>query len=78
MDDCKIIPDTFRGIGFDTECWPDKTEETIFFHHGDRRMKAVSAEAVEEFIAYWENQIQVAREYVANGFNPNTHEWKKT
>lgn len=77
MTDSFKILDTFRGIGFDTECWPDKTEETIFFHHGDKRMPSASPESVAEFIAYYENQIQVAREYVMNSCNPRTHEWKK-
>lgn len=76
---CKIIPDVFRGIGFDTHMWPDKCEEKIFFWigHGDdyRRMEKVSEEAVREFISYYKNQIQVAKDYLANGMNPNTHEW---
>lgn len=74
----KYIPDTFRGIGFDTEMWPDCCKETIFFHLGDERMESVSEEAVHEFIGYWENQIQVARDYLANGRNNKTHEWKKS
>ena len=76
--------DTFREIGFDTEMWPDKFTETIFFIKtrfnndppGGRRLEKVSPEAVEEFIEYWQHQIDVAKEYMANGCNPNTHEWK--
>ena len=74
-----IIKDTFRGIGIDTEMWPDRCQETIFFHigHGDdyERMENVSNEAVQEFIAYYKNQIALAEGYVANGKNPRVYEW---
>lgn len=83
--DTKCPPlDTFREIGFDTELRPGGVRETIFFiaprwsddPPGGNRMTAVSPEAVHEFVAYWEHQIAVARDYLANGCNPNTHEWK--
>jgi len=83
----KIVKDTFREVGFDTECWPDKTQETIFFLRSpyggcsddtpaSRRMASATPEAAAEFIAYWENQIRAVKDYVANGCNPNTQEWK--
>src|ERR1700722_2758208 len=83
--DTKMPPDDFfREIGFDTEMWFDGCREEIFFlrpafsddEPGSNRMEKVSPEAVAEFIAYWENQIAVARDYVANGCNPRTHEWR--
>lgn len=73
--------DCFRGIGFDTNMWPDKMEETVFFWIGEgesyTRFEQVSEAAVKEFVEYYENQIAVAKEYLANGRNPNTHEWVK-
>jgi DNA-directed RNA polymerase alpha subunit len=33
--------------------------------------------AVQEFIAYWENQIQVAKDYLANGRTNRTDRWVK-
>lgn len=76
--------DCFREIGFDNAVYLDGAKETIFFLRpacvddtpGSRRMESVSPEAVEEFIDYWQNQIDVARDYIKNGQNPNTHEWK--
>ena len=35
-----------------------------------------TVEAVLDFIAFWENQVQVAKDYLANGRNCKTHEWK--
>lgn len=75
-----IIEGCFRGIGFDTEMWPDRCEETLFFWIGYgkdyERMDSASPEAVQEFIDYYEHQIQVAKDYLRNGRNPKTHEWK--
>lgn len=86
MSGSKIPPeDFFRDIGFDTVMGllPGGMRETIFFvgprtvdnPHGDRREKA-SPEAIAEFIHYWSHQIQIAAEYLENGCNPNTHEWR--
>lgn len=41
------------------------------------RGRHATPEAVQEFVEYWENQIQVAKDYLANGRNNKTHEWKK-
>jgi hypothetical protein len=73
----RIVKNAFREIGFNTEMWADKVQETIFFiaPNCKDRLDAVSPEAVAEFIAYWENQIAVAKDYVKNGCNPHTHEW---
>ncbi len=86
MDEGTKLPpnDCFREIGFDTSCWPDRVEETIFFLHAryvrdpqdENRIEKVSKEAVEEFVGYWQHQIDIAKEYLANDCNPNTHEWK--
>jgi hypothetical protein len=72
----------FRAIGFDTHMWRDgKMQETIFFITNfpseGTRLESVTPEAVDEFVAYWENQIAAAKAYKANGCNPNTHEWTK-
>lgn len=70
-----------REIGFDTVMTFGGTTEQIFFcgpHliEGTEHGAHATEEAVNEFIAYWENQIQVAKDYLANGRNRNTHEWK--
>jgi hypothetical protein len=70
----------FREIGLDTAMWfQGGCRETIFFIALDRktRLKSVHPEAVKEFVEYWKNQIALAEEYVANGCNPNTNEWKQ-
>ncbi len=74
-----------RGIGFDTNVRPDKTEETMFFLREKlsddppgldcRKIDNPTEEEVNEFIAYYENQINTARNYLLNGGNPRTHEW---
>lgn len=63
----------FREIGFD----PDR----IFFLQprgiGSVRLVASPTEQeVAEFIAYWEHQVAIAKEYVANDCNPITRLWK--
>lgn len=76
----KMLVPGFREIGLDTAMWlQGACRETIFFIGLDRktRLKSVTPEAVEEFVAYWKNQIALAEEYVANGCNPNTHEWNR-
>ncbi len=87
MISTKLPPkDFFRDIGYDTAMYLDGCRETIFFlrpefsdeEPGSGRMAKVSKEAVEEFCEYWEHQLAIAREYVANGCNPNTHEWKRS
>ena len=84
MSEIKLSPkDLFREIGIDTECWTDKTYETIFFIRprmsddppGGHKLENVSFEAVKEFVAYWQNQINLAQEYIINGCNPKVHEW---
>ena len=84
MSETKLpLKDLFREIGINTECWPDRTRETIFFIRprmsddpsGGRKLENASPEAVKEFVAYWQNQINLAQEYVANGCNPKAHEW---
>ncbi len=69
--------DCFREIGFNTEMRPSGTKEEIFFILGDVRRDNASEEAVREFITYWQNQIEVAKDYIANGKNNKTHEWAK-
>lgn len=57
--------------------------EKVFFlgpMHGDgsrERGRHATPEAIQDFVEYWENQIQVAKDYLANGCNNKTHEWKK-
>jgi hypothetical protein len=70
-----------REIGFDQKMGLGRPfEEKIFFlgpsMHDDREVGAhATEEAVLEFIGYWENQVRVARDYLANGLNNKTHEW---
>lgn len=72
-----------RELGFDDFLDVYKgTKEKVFFigpHLGDSREEGAHATeaAVLEFIEYWENQIQVAKDYLANGRNNKTHEWRK-
>lgn len=72
----KIPVDFFRQIGFNTEMRPSGCKEKIFFIQplSDIRMQNVSMEAVEEFIEYWQHQINTAKAYVQNGLNNKTHE----
>ena len=74
--------DLVREIGFDQLLALDRIEERIFFlgpqlQDGRERGAHASEAAVLEFIAYWENQIEVARDYLANGRENRTHRWKK-
>lgn len=41
------------------------------------RGRHATPEAIQEFVLYWENQVQVAKDYLANGRNNKTHEWVK-
>jgi len=59
-----------------------RTEEYVFFlgpvlRDGREDGAHATEEAVLDFISYWENQIQVAKDYLRNGRNNKTHEWKK-
>ena len=71
-----------RELGFDSfMCVQHGMSEKVFFlgpQMLDGRETGANAtpEAIAEFIEYWENQIQVAKDYVANGCNNKTHEWK--
>ena len=70
-----------RELGFETfMCFDHGTLEKVFFigpHmiDGPERGAHATDEAVKEFINYWENQIQVAKDYLANNRNNKTHEW---
>ena len=73
-----------REIGFDAFHVVPSGEftERIFFlgpQMLDGREEGASAteEAVREFIGFWENQISVARDYLANGRQPLTHRWER-
>ena len=72
--------DLVRELGFDNIHGGARPEETVFFLGPaaiDRReSEHATEEAIVEFIAYWENQIAVARDYLANGRTNKTHEWK--
>ena len=73
-----------REIGFDTEMRVgSQTKEQIFFLGptlGAERSEGgvATEEAIREFIDNWENQIRVAKGYLANGCNNKTEEWKMT
>jgi hypothetical protein len=69
-----------RELGFDQAMGIGRPfEERVFFIGPctcDREVGAhATEEAVLEFIGYWENQIRVAKDYLANGQNNKTHEW---
>ncbi len=76
--------DLVREIGFDQLMTLDRMEERIHFvgfqcRDGSREEGThATKEAILEFIAYWENQISVARDYLANDRDNRTHRWKKT
>lgn len=71
-----------RELGFDQSMCPTHgTVEKVFFlgpQMRDGREEGAHATegAIKEFIAYWENQIQVAKDYLANDRNNKTHEWR--
>jgi len=73
-----------RELGFDNCMGIGRaSEEKVFFigpvmANGYReRGPHATEEAVREFIAYYENQIRVAKDYLANGRNNKTQEWRR-
>ena len=70
-----------RELGFETlMCMNHGTFEKVFFLgpqmiEGREKGAHATEEAIKEFIEYWQNQIQVAKDYLANGRNNKTHEW---
>jgi hypothetical protein len=73
--------ETIREIGFDNTFHVGRGHtEVVFFlgpHMLDGRERSDHAteEALLDFIDYWENQIQVAKDYLANDRDSNTHSW---
>jgi len=72
-----------RELGFDTSMGPGGTIEKVFFlgplmADGRKTGAHATEEAIIDFIAYFESQIAVAKDYVANGRNNKTHEWTKS
>ena len=74
-----------REVGFDQiyDGCSGKVTERIFFlgpHLLAGREEGAHAteEAVQEFIRYWENQIEVAKDYLLNGREARTHLWTKS
>jgi len=71
-----------RELGYETfMCTAHGSGGKVYFlgpHCLDGQEKGAHATeaAVREFIAYWESQIQVAKDYLANGRNNKMHEWK--
>lgn len=75
------VLEVVREIGFDQSMGPDHFEEELFFlgpqmRDGREEGAQATLEAIREFIEYWENQIQVAKDYLENGCNNRTHEWR--
>lgn len=75
--------DHVRELGFDKVLGGAQPEETVFFlgpqkiTAGRAESNRATEEAIVEFIFYWENQVTVARDYLANGLRTNKmHEWK--
>ena len=53
-------------------------EERVFFIDASGRDSyRASVPVIEEAILYLQNQVDVLRDYLRNGCNNNTHEWKK-
>jgi len=83
----RVMPDTneetltcVRELGFDTTASSDGFMEKVFFLGPDigglrKRGAHATEDAIQEFIAYWENQIQVAKDYLANGRTNRTDKW---
>jgi hypothetical protein len=74
-----------RELGFDQIMAVGKSlKEKVFFLGpvlcDSRREIGAHAteEAILDFIAYYENAIEVARDYLSNGRNNKTHEWRKS
>lgn len=74
-----------RELGFNNHFDVERSPaETVFFMGpvlaSGRREDGAHAteEAILDFIAYYENQIQVAKDYLANGRNNKTHEWTRS
>ena len=71
-----------RELGFETiMCAAHGSGGKVYFigpHmlDGAERGAHATEAAVHEFIAYWENMIQIASDYLANGRNNKMHEWK--
>ncbi len=72
---------TVRELGFDNALFVSgPSTEKVFFlgpcMKCERERGAhATTEAILDFIAYYENQIQVAKEYLLSGRNNKTHEW---
>jgi len=72
-----------RGIGFDTIQTYEGTVEKVFFI-GPRSVSEpgilgahATEDAIKEFIGFSEHQIQVAKDYLANGRSNRTDQWTK-
>lgn len=67
-----------RALGFDNMMpTNDKASETLFFVGAQgERIEGASTEQVNEFIDYWEQQIAIARLYLANGREVSTNKWR--
>jgi hypothetical protein len=72
---------TVRELGFNnTMSVGRRSTERVFFLgpcvRGNRERGAhATDEAILDFISYYQNQIQVAKDYLMNGRNNQTHEW---
>jgi hypothetical protein len=76
---------TVRELGFNNHFGIERSSTEIVFFMGPvlangRRVDGAHAteEAILDFIAYYKNQIQVAKDYLANGRNNKTHEWTRS
>ena len=78
-----ITLETVRELGFDTVIGTYSQERVFFISptmaSGERITGAHATEkAIKDFIGYYENQIQVARDYLLNERNNRTDQWKKS
>jgi len=79
-----VTLEVVRELGFDSTFGVDRapTEQVFFLGpvmNGRRERGAhATTEAILDFIAYFENQVAVAREYLENDQNNKTHEWAKS
>ena len=77
-----LMLDEVREIGFDSIMSPDGAREKVFFMgpnttSGQRIGARATEAAVREFISFWENQVQVAKDYLANGRDNRSTRWTR-
>lgn len=80
-----VTLETVRELGFNNTMGMGRAPTEMVFFLGPCRASGpredgahATEKALLNFISYYENQIQVAKDYLANGRNNKTHEWTKS